>query len=284
MPQNLATSQGSAPYQTNSISAGETRDDHHSRRGRLDRTEHHQACSVMRIGEKGWNMHVDYKNPWVQQLRDSQQAAPREQLLARIDAAERLIASVDVESALSLDAGARAPGSRRGSEDVRPSRKSPAATWSTICACWSRICPTPPSCPPTPWASRCSRSKSWPASSTFRPRPSRAGASLGLVSRRLVFDGRKRVGFLRSSVDRFVRNNADRVERGSPLQPAHRRAARRIHRPCPRASCQRRRAGARLPAGWPSAPAAAWRRSAPRSSSTTWKIRPRPSSPRSAAR
>ena len=39
--------------------------------------------------------------------------------------------------------------------------------------------------------------------------------ALGLVSRRLVFDGRKRVGFLRSSVDRFVKNNAERVERGS---------------------------------------------------------------------
>jgi RNA polymerase sigma factor (sigma-70 family) len=39
--------------------------------------------------------------------------------------------------------------------------------------------------------------------------------AIGLVSRRLVFDGRKRVGFLRSSVDRFVRNNSERVERGS---------------------------------------------------------------------
>jgi RNA polymerase primary sigma factor/RNA polymerase sigma factor len=37
----------------------------------------------------------------------------------------------------------------------------------------------------------------------------------GLVSRRLLFDGRKRVGFLRSSVDRFVRANAVRVERGA---------------------------------------------------------------------
>jgi RNA polymerase primary sigma factor/RNA polymerase sigma factor len=37
----------------------------------------------------------------------------------------------------------------------------------------------------------------------------------GLVSRRFMFDGRKRVGFLRSSVDRFVNENADRVERGS---------------------------------------------------------------------
>ncbi|HEX4415130.1 MAG TPA: sigma-70 family RNA polymerase sigma factor [Lacipirellulaceae bacterium] len=38
---------------------------------------------------------------------------------------------------------------------------------------------------------------------------------LGLVSRRLVFDGRKRVGFLRSSVDRFVKTNQDRVSRGA---------------------------------------------------------------------
>jgi RNA polymerase primary sigma factor/RNA polymerase sigma factor len=37
----------------------------------------------------------------------------------------------------------------------------------------------------------------------------------GLVSRRFIFDGRrKRVGFLRSSVDRFVSQNRQRVERG----------------------------------------------------------------------
>ena len=37
----------------------------------------------------------------------------------------------------------------------------------------------------------------------------------GLVSRRFVFDGRKRVGFLESSVDRFVRHNGDRIRRGA---------------------------------------------------------------------
>jgi RNA polymerase primary sigma factor len=37
----------------------------------------------------------------------------------------------------------------------------------------------------------------------------------GLVSRRFVFDGRKRLGFLRSSVDRFVGENTERVKRGS---------------------------------------------------------------------
>jgi RNA polymerase primary sigma factor/RNA polymerase sigma factor len=37
----------------------------------------------------------------------------------------------------------------------------------------------------------------------------------GLVSRRFLFDGkRKRVGFLRSSVERFVSQNAERVRRG----------------------------------------------------------------------
>lgn len=37
----------------------------------------------------------------------------------------------------------------------------------------------------------------------------------GLVSQRFVFDGRKRVGFLESWVEEFVRKNRDRVERGS---------------------------------------------------------------------
>ena len=36
----------------------------------------------------------------------------------------------------------------------------------------------------------------------------------GLVSRRFVFDGRKRLGFLRSSIDRFVGENTERVNRG----------------------------------------------------------------------
>jgi hypothetical protein len=37
----------------------------------------------------------------------------------------------------------------------------------------------------------------------------------GLVSRRFVIDGRKRVAFLKSSVGRFVRSNPDTIRRGS---------------------------------------------------------------------
>ncbi len=36
----------------------------------------------------------------------------------------------------------------------------------------------------------------------------------GLVSRKLLFGGRKRVGFLHSSVERFVSNNRDKIRRG----------------------------------------------------------------------
>ncbi len=47
----------------------------------------------------------------------------------------------------------------------------------------------------------------------------------GLVSRRFLFNGRRRLGFLRSSVDRFVERNQRRVERGekfSQMSPEER--------------------------------------------------------------
>jgi RNA polymerase primary sigma factor/RNA polymerase sigma factor len=50
----------------------------------------------------------------------------------------------------------------------------------------------------------------------------------GLVSRRFVFDGRKRVGFLESSVERFVRKNGERVRRGSQFSQLTRHERQRI--------------------------------------------------------
>ena len=37
----------------------------------------------------------------------------------------------------------------------------------------------------------------------------------GLIGRKFVIDGRKRVGFLKSSVDRFISSNRKQIERGS---------------------------------------------------------------------
>ena len=69
--------------------------------------------------------------------------------------------------------------------------------------------------------------------------------ALGLVSRRLVFDGRKRVGFLRSSVDRFVRNHAERVER--QVQPANVQPTAGLRYPRSRDGSRRRRTGGECP-------------------------------------
>ena len=46
----------------------------------------------------------------------------------------------------------------------------------------------------------------------------------GLISRRFVMDGRKRVGFLQSSVDRFVERNQERVQRGSQFSQLTRKS------------------------------------------------------------
>lgn len=159
-------------------------------------------------------MHVDYKNPWVQQLRDAQQVAPREQLIARIDAAERLIASVDVDQHyqsgqvlehldhdedLKFSVDPKVHGRdlvhdlRLLVEDLSDAAELPADGMGEQVFTVEEL----------------ARQFNVSTKTISRWR------ELGLVSRRLVFDGRKRVGFLRSSVDRFVRNNADRVERGA---------------------------------------------------------------------
>ncbi|MBX3425604.1 MAG: sigma-70 family RNA polymerase sigma factor [Pirellulales bacterium] len=160
-------------------------------------------------------MHLNYKNPLVQELCDRhRRAGSREELLLRIDAAERLIASVDPDEAYrprqvleqlhSPEAPAESvprqiPGSelvhdlRLLVEDLSDAADLHADSMGEQVFTVEEL------------------AKQFNVSTKTIAR----WRTLGLVSRRLVFDGRKRVGFLRSSVDRFVRNNAERVERGA---------------------------------------------------------------------
>jgi RNA polymerase primary sigma factor/RNA polymerase sigma factor len=160
-------------------------------------------------------VHIDYRSPLVKEIRDRQhQAASREQLLSRIDAAERLIASVDMNQSYPSnqvlehlveegDQPASALRKIRGSdlvhdlrllvEDLSDAAELPADAVGEQVFTVEEL----------------ARQFNVSTKTISRWR------ALGLVSRRLVFDGRKRVGFLRSSVDRFVRSNAGRVERGS---------------------------------------------------------------------
>ncbi len=89
------------------------------------------------------------------------------------------------------------------------------------------------------------------ACSTSRPRRSRRWRQQGLVSRRFMFDGRKRVGFLQSSVDRFVAAQRRARAPRRALQPAHRRRAERDHRAGPPAGARRRLPGRGRPADRP---------------------------------
>jgi len=159
-------------------------------------------------------MHQDYKSPLVRWLRDrQQQQISRESVLSQIDAAEQLIAKIDTHG--NYPAGEVLPhivgeplpeaGNRKisGSDLVHDLRLfvedlSDSADLSADAAGEQVFT-----------VEQLARQFNVSTKTISRWR------ALGLVSRRLVFDGRKRVGFLRSSVDRFVKNNAERVERGS---------------------------------------------------------------------
>ncbi|QEG33218.1 sigma-70 family RNA polymerase sigma factor [Bythopirellula goksoeyrii] len=158
-------------------------------------------------------MHTDYKSPAIRWYRDAQQQASRTDMLTHIETAERLIASIDAEATypaaevLSQIDGRPLPeaGNRKISgtdllndlrllvEDMSDMVELAAEAVGEQVFTVEEL------------------AKQFNVSTKTISR----WRALGLVSRRLVFDGRKRVGFLRSSVDRFVKNNAERVERGS---------------------------------------------------------------------
>ncbi|MEM6331139.1 MAG: sigma-70 family RNA polymerase sigma factor [Planctomycetota bacterium] len=159
-------------------------------------------------------MQRSYYTPVIDRLRRQQSRyAPREKRLEQIEAAERLIAEVDPEKKYpyeyvcfritgirpETDAGEKIPGDhlrhdlRLFVEDLSDSADLHADAAGE----------------PVLTVDELAQQFNVSTKTIARWR------ELGLVSRRMVFDGRKRVGFLRSSVDRFVRTHHDRVERGA---------------------------------------------------------------------
>ena len=159
-------------------------------------------------------MHQDYKNPVIRWLRDRQlAAASREQLLPQIEAAERVIVGLDTGGSYAAaqivsqivgqplpEAGNRKISSADLLHDLRLLVEDLSdAIGLSADAVGEQVFTVD------------ELAKQFNVSTKTISR----WRALGLVSRRLVFDGRKRVGFLRSSVDRFVKNNPVRVERGA---------------------------------------------------------------------
>jgi RNA polymerase primary sigma factor/RNA polymerase sigma factor len=159
-------------------------------------------------------MHSDYLNPVIRQLCDQQvRFAPREKKLEQVDRAERLLAELDPQrtytyeflcyriteyrpetyASMKLAGDQAAHDLRLFVEDLSDAADLPAAEAGERVLTVDEL----------------SRVFNVSTKTISRWRQQ------GLVSRRFVFDGRKRVGFLQSSVDRFVSSNEERVNRGS---------------------------------------------------------------------
>ena len=159
-------------------------------------------------------MHTDYLNPAIRQLRDQQvRFAPREKKMEQATQAERLLGELDPTRTypyeyicyritnfrpesypdLKLSGQEASHDLRLFVEDVSDSASVPADAAGEQVLTVETL------------------AKHFNVSTKTISRWRRHG----LISRRFVLDGRKRVGFLQSSVDRFVEHNQERVHRGA---------------------------------------------------------------------
>jgi len=159
-------------------------------------------------------MHSDYLNPVIRQLRDQQvRFAPREKKIEQVNRAEKLLAELDSGRTYTYEylcfritdyrpesfPNIKLTGSDAGHdlrlfvEDLSDAAEVPANHAGERVLTVEEL------------------SKLFKVSTKTISR----WRQQGLVSRRFVFDGRKRVGFLKSSVDYFVAQNEDRVRRGA---------------------------------------------------------------------
>lgn len=157
-------------------------------------------------------MHTDYQSSVIQELRDQQvRFAPRQKKIQQAARAEQLLAEIDPERTYTYEylcfrvtdyrpesPRTPIPGTavlhdlRLFIEDVTDSSDIPVDEVGETVYTVDQL------------------SERFRVSTKTISRWRRQG----LVSRRFLFGGRKRVGFLKSSVDRFVMHNRGRIERG----------------------------------------------------------------------
>lgn len=159
-------------------------------------------------------MHAQYINPAIRQLRDQQiRFAPREKKLEQVDRAERLLSELSPQQTYPY--GFLCQRITEFKPEAYPDMKLPGTealhdlrlfVEDLSDAANIRVESVPE---PVLTVEELSQRYNVSTKTVSRWRQQ------GLVSRRFVFDGRKRVGFLKSSVDRFVASNTERVQRGA---------------------------------------------------------------------
>lgn len=163
---------------------------------------------------RGQPMHTGYKSSLIQQLRDQQvRFAPREKKLEQLERAERLLREIDLNKTYSYEyvcyrvttyRPEAAPIVPMSGEELRHDLSCLIEDLSE-----SANIRADELGQPVHTVDQLSKMFNVSTKTISRWRQQ------GLVSRKIIFDGgRKRVGFLHSSVDHFVKDNREKVRRG----------------------------------------------------------------------
>jgi RNA polymerase primary sigma factor/RNA polymerase sigma factor len=159
-------------------------------------------------------MHAFYVNPAIRELRDQLvRFAPREKKIEQVDMAEKLLGEIDPARTYSYEYICfRITNYRpRAYPDLRLSGKEACHDLRLFVEDVSDAANVPSVAAGEPVMTVEELSRHFKVSTKTISRWRRQG----LVSRRFLFGRRKRVGFLQSSIDRFVHGNEERVRRGS---------------------------------------------------------------------
>jgi RNA polymerase primary sigma factor len=159
-------------------------------------------------------MHIDYLNPVIRQLRDQQvRFAPREKKVEQVGQAEKLLRELDPKRTYTYEYLCfRITNFRPESyPDLKLSGQEAGHDLRLFVEDLSESAGVAVENAGERVMTVEELAKEFNVSTKTISRWRRHG----LISRRFVMDGRKRVGFLQSSVDKFVEQNRDRVRRGS---------------------------------------------------------------------
>jgi len=159
-------------------------------------------------------MHTGYKSSLIQQLRDQQvRFAPREKKLEQLERAERLLREIDLNKTYSYEYVCYRVTTFRpeGAPIVPMSGEELRHDLACLIEDLSESANIRADELGQPVHTVDQLSKMFNVSTKTISR----WRQQGLVSRKIIFDGgRKRVGFLHSSVDHFVKDNREKVRRG----------------------------------------------------------------------
>jgi len=174
-------------------------------------------------------MHTDYLSPTIRQLRDQQvQFAPYEKQIQQADSAEKLLNELDPKRTYTCEYVCHRVTNNgyESDPDLKFTGKEARHDLRLFVEDLSNAARVPASAVGERVLTVDELARQFRVSartvSRWRQR--------GLVSRRFLFDGRTRVGFLESSVKRFVAQNEERVHRRRPVQPIDGRGAQTDYR------------------------------------------------------